>query len=353
MANNSTLVQLNAQDRGGQFTRSALSLSELTGKSVSLTRIKGLRYKNTARSKNLIFCAKECARLRGAEVVLGLKESRLNYWPGENLISGQYDIQVPSNCSISPLIQTILPLALSSNLTASLTLRGCTELKHSAPSDYFANVFFPLLRKFGWKVSLEDLVHGFWNERPGVAKVLIRPSNKLEKLFLLEKGEMKRIVFSINSTGPRKGADTFFAEEMERFVRSLGFSVQFKSIIKSNDSLPHERSSMSIALETEHSFLGADISSDKIDSKDAEKEAFEILKRRTRVILTTNAALDPFSADQILVYLAMSGGAIAIPREFNLDHVHSQLDLINSFRPKLLRAEKGANLIKIFSTSVL
>jgi RNA 3'-terminal phosphate cyclase (ATP) len=340
---------LNAYKRRGQFVRSALSVSQLKGIPILIENITSYIRNTSTIQPNLVACADACAKLCGSRKVFDTDKRFLDYRPGPLAVAGQHLIEAPPNISISPMVQTLMPLSIFGNSRVELVLQGCTELNYSAPVNYFKHVFFPLLCKFGAQVSLKVEARGYLHGPPGSVRILIDQIEQLSRLNLVSKGAPKRILFSRNSAGLAPEMDAEFAAEMESFVRSIGFSGQFESSFDTNQNSAGESVSMSVALETEHSFLGADVACDTGCSLPDQRKAFERLKQRTELILTTDAALDPFCADQILIYLAMAGGSITVPIHQHMNHFYTQLILLNAFRKQMFNIQKQTRIIRVDS----
>ena len=338
-----------AYKRRGQFTRSLLSLSQFTDLPIRIEEIDSLDKKKEKIQPSLVACAEECAKLCNSNLDFNQEKRFLEYSPGEGKIQGEYNIVLPLNTSISPLIQTVLPFSLLGDNHVKFTLNGCTELSHSAPVNYFIYVFFPLMRRFGAKLDLKVLSRGFFDKGFGKVLVTIDQIDCLERLNFTTKGECKKIVLSRNSIGFQSGQDEKVIKEIQNFIRSLGFLGEFEVKLYKDENSAIKSFSMSVALETEHSLLGADIACDDACSLLNEQKAIQELKQRTKLILLTEAALDPFCCDQMLLYLAIAGGSITIPLNANLDHFYTQLNLINSIKKQMFNIERHGNILRIDS----
>lgn len=338
---------LRAYKRRGQFIRSALSLSQLTGSPVLIKNITSFIRKTKIIQPNLVACAHACARVCGGQTVFDTDDRFLDYVPGKLVPSGSYTIGMPPLTTISPMVQTLLPLSLFGRGRVDFVLEGCTELNFSAPISYFEHVFFPLLRRFGAKVSVEVVSRGYLQGPQGKIHIRIEQVDRLAPINLPRKGAARKVIFARNSIGFEPSLDLEFAEEMEDFVRSLGFEGEFERRFDTRAGARGKGVSMSVALETEFSHLGADAACDENPSLDGQRDAFRKLKERTRFILTSDAALDPFCADQILIYLAIAGGCVTIPTHPHMDHFYTQILLLNSFSGRMFSIERQGRTLRV------
>src|SRR6185436_4611920 len=104
--------------------------------------------------------------------------------------------------------QTILPALLRADGSSRLTLEGGTHNPFAPPFNFLTKTFLPLLNQMGARVETELERYGFYPAGGGKFTVQIIPTQRLERLELLERGEIvSRCGRAIVANLPRKIAE--------------------------------------------------------------------------------------------------------------------------------------------------
>lgn len=175
---------------GGQILRTALGLSLVTGRPFRIERIRARRPKPGLLRQHLTAvqaaCAVSGARVEGAE----LGSQALRFEPGD-VQGGEYHLAVGTAGSATLVLQTVLPALATARTSSRLVLEGGTHNPFAPPYDFLAKSFLPVLRRMGPSVDVHLERHGFYPAGGGRFTAEIQPCSRLERLALLERGEVR------------------------------------------------------------------------------------------------------------------------------------------------------------------
>lgn len=167
--------------------RSSLALALVTGKPITITRIRAGRKRPGLLRQHLtaVQAARKIsdAEVRGAE----LGSSRLVFLPGP-VQPGDYAFRIDSAGSTTLVLQTILPALMIADAVSTLTLEGGTHNPLAPPYDFLALAFLPLLARLGPRVETVLERPGFYPAGGGRFSATIHPCRQLQPLALLERG---------------------------------------------------------------------------------------------------------------------------------------------------------------------
>ena len=169
---------------GGQILRTALSLSLITGQAFRITNIRANRPRPGLRPQHLQ-AVEACARISTARVEGAAPGSReLAFAPG-TIIPGEYKFDIGTAGSVALLFQTLLlPLSLAGK-TSTLSLVGGTHVPWSPCYHYLEMPWLELMRRIGFKCSLELARAGYYPRGGGELRADIRPASELIGLNLV------------------------------------------------------------------------------------------------------------------------------------------------------------------------
>jgi RNA 3'-terminal phosphate cyclase (ATP) len=176
---------------GGQILRTALGLSLVTGKPFRIDKIRAGRKKPGLLRQHLtaVNAATEVghAEVRGAQ--LGSQE--LVFSPSE-VRGGSYRYAIGTAGSATLVLQTVLPALFTAKEPSSLKLEGGTHNPFAPPFDFLQKAFLPQICRMGPKVEVTLVRPGFYPAGGGCFKVEIQPAEKLSRIDIPERGEVKR-----------------------------------------------------------------------------------------------------------------------------------------------------------------
>jgi RNA 3'-terminal phosphate cyclase (ATP) len=174
---------------GGQMLRSALALSIVTGRPVSIRNIRAGRKKPGLMRQHLtcVRAAQQICAGQMNEVAIGSTE--LMFEPNE-VQPGDYRFSVGSAGSCLLVLQTILPPLMLADRVSNVTLAGGTHNAWAPPFDFLQRVFAPLLLRMGPQLDLQLERYGFYPSGGGSVIAKIVPVPKLSGIQLRKRGEV-------------------------------------------------------------------------------------------------------------------------------------------------------------------
>ncbi|HXX72075.1 MAG TPA: RNA 3'-terminal phosphate cyclase [Candidatus Acidoferrales bacterium] len=177
---------------GGQIVRTALALSALTGKPVSITKIRENRPNPGLQAQHFI-AAKALAAVCSAETTgLAVGSRELKFVPHDR-VGGGFTFDVGTAGSIPLVLQALMPAAAYAPSSTQFELTGGTDVRWSPTIDYVRLVQFPLLTKMGYEATIDLHRRGHYPKGGGRVAVNIRPSHTLKAVRWLERGDLTEI----------------------------------------------------------------------------------------------------------------------------------------------------------------
>jgi len=178
---------------GGQILRTALSLSAITGKPFSITRIRATRLKPGLRPQHRE-AARALATLVDAEVSGDdVGSSRLEFRPRRSAAAGDFTFDIGTAGSTPLLFQTVCwPLALA-GAPSAVTLRGGTHQDHAPSFHYLALVWAAAVARLGFGFRFELAAAGFYPEGGGEFSAHIEPAHSMPQLDLRQRGTLQEV----------------------------------------------------------------------------------------------------------------------------------------------------------------
>jgi RNA 3'-terminal phosphate cyclase (ATP) len=318
------MLELDGEDAGGQFVRSAVALSALTGDPIRVENVRGDRPEPGLRPQHLA-AVRTAQRICDADVDGDEQGSEtVAFEPGEPT-GGRYAVDIGTAGSITLLFDTLLPLALAIDEPLRVTATGGTDVKWSPSLAYSQRVKFPLLRRFGLQAAVDRDRTGFYPVGGGEATLSLAPA-ALSPLSLTDRGDLQGVrVYSRAATDladadvPQRQADAI--------VRALeGEDLEMLETTVSTVETASPGSVCLVRADYENTVAGFDALGEKgKPAEDVGRTAVE----QFSAFEGGSGAVDRHMADQLLVFLAVAGGEIVAPAV--TDHVRTSIDLLDAF----------------------
>jgi RNA 3'-phosphate cyclase len=312
---------------GGQVIRTAVALSAVTGKSVNIKNIRIKRDKPGLRAQHATgvkAVAKICdAETEGVEI----GSSEIVFKPGK-IKNGKFNFDIGTAGSITLVLQTLVIVAAHAQEEMIFKIKGGTNVNWSPPIEYFQQVFCDYMKKIGYDIKMDVERYGFYPKGGGVVTVKTTPWKEIKKLNLLERGELSKVdIHSVASKDLEK------AEVAKRQARSLR-----KNLLNAIPDLKIEivqkeyvdsfstGSSIHAHAHYDNCRLGAESlgergkSSETVGKECAERLLFE---------MNSKATVDSHMADQIIPFLAFSGGEFLTSRVS--EHLKTNIWVVEKF----------------------
>lgn len=189
---------------GGQIVRSSLALSMVTGRPVTIERVRAGRSKPGLMNQHLaaVHAAQKICHGDAAGAALG--SSAFTFRPGE-VVAGNYHFAIGTAGSTTLVLQTVLPPLMIANHRSRLVLEGGTHNPWAPPFDFLQRAFLPLLNRMGPRVTATLERPGFYPAGGGRIVVEIEPAPRsaptsqnsqslrelgLSSFHLLERGDI-------------------------------------------------------------------------------------------------------------------------------------------------------------------
>jgi RNA 3'-phosphate cyclase len=300
---------------GGQILRTSLALSLLTGQAFHLFNIRAGRAKPGLQPQHLM-SVRAAATIGKAHIHGASQHSRdLIFEPG-TVIGSRYHFSIGTAGATGLVLHTIyLPLAIRATDPSQLTIEGGTHVPMSPCYHFLETTWRSYMELLGVRINLQMRRPGFYPRGGGLIEVGIQPGLRLQPLQLLKRDPPRRISgFSAVCGLPIEIARRQARRATDR-LRQTDIPVELRE-----ENWPDGPGTvLALILDTKpvptmFFALGA-------RGKRAERVADEAAEQVLKYLTASPAAVDPHSADQIVLPLALAEG----PSEFTVSEVTSHL----------------------------
>ncbi len=336
------MIDIDGSIGGGQLLRTAIGLSALMNKPVRIRNIRkgkttdkpGLRPQHIMGIKVAgEFCQADISGLKENSLEVEFIPKRLNVYDKE--------IDIGTAGSIGLLLQTITPLLIFNDKPVNLKIYGGTETEWAPTIQYIRDVTFPILNMMGAKLSLELIKHGYYPKGGGLVEVKSKPVKKLDPFVCLDRGMIKGVhVSSVCGRLPpnvaeRQGKSAL--STIQYYYPNTKVSMDYKSV----DSFS-PGSSVTCYASCENTIIG----SDYLGKMGVKAETVgEIAAENLMKSLMSNATLDKYMTDQILVFLTLAKGQSKAKVEEITDHCKTNISVIQEILP--IEFKINGNVIEV------
>ncbi|RCU47531.1 RNA 3'-terminal phosphate cyclase [Haloplanus salinus] len=318
------MLTVDGTEGGGQLLRTALSLAAITDTPFRIEDVRGSRPDPGLKPQHLaaVRVVADCcdATVEGAE----LGADVLTFRPGDERRTS-LDADIGTAGSVTLLFDAVLPVAVTGDEPLQLTATGGTDVKWAPTMAYHRLVKLPLLADCGIEAAIDLQRTGFYPAGGGEATLRAAPSS-LSPLDLDRRGDLERV--EIYSKAAESLADGEVADRQAESAReelaAAGLPADVRRVAYVESDSPG--SSLLLRGLYEEGLVGVDALGER--GRPSEVVAGDAV-REFRAVHATDAAVDPFMADQLLIVLALAGGRLRIPSL--TDHVRTNLDLLARF----------------------
>lgn len=324
--------------------RSAITLSALTGKGVKITNIrKGKKEAKPGLRPQHMTVIDVIGSFCNAEI-LGLKENSLEveFRPWQ-IIARDRKIDIGTAGSASLLIQALLPVLIFSGKEVNIQIKGGTDVAWSPTINYLKFVFLPMLRKMGVQAGIEITRHGFYPKGGGEVKLTTFPVKKIKPINGIERGDFVGMhIEALVGKYPKEYAERIakaalgvFEYDVPKEKVSIG--------LKADNTEDYGASLLCFA-----TFKNTIIGLDALSERGLEPEKFGIkVAEDFYSLLNTNAVIDRFLADQLLLYMALADGLSQIKVEEITEHCLTNIHVIEKMLPVNFQIDKQNKIISV------
>ncbi len=349
----------NHLEGGGQIVRTALALSAITGKPFEVNDIRKGRKDGGLKSQHL-FGVKALKEMCDASVDGDFLGSEKLLFVPRKLKGKTLPVDIGTAGSVTLLLQSILLPAMVAPPITRIKLTGGTDVSWSPSIDYFQFVLLPFLRNLvDIDFSLER--RGYHPAGAGKIELKVKPRYLLQDSFdelladiraktkpinIVEQGTVVMIKGISHASNDLRQQEV--AERQEKAARlslaHLNVPVKIESRYSETLSTGSGITLWAVLLKgnESHAVLGADSLASR--SKRAEVVGEECAQKLIEEI-KSKAPIDSHMADQILPFLALSGGSIKVAKLTN--HARTNIYTIEQFLGKVFEVEEGERIIEV------
>lgn len=317
---------------GGQILRSALALSVVTGRPVTIRNIRAGRSKPGLRAQHRQ-CVLAAARIshgdcQGAEVGSGA----LTFCPGR-VAAGSYRFEIGTAGSTSLVLHTLaLPLSQAPG-PSDVRITGGTHVPSSPTFDFLRLCWVRWMQAIGMAVTVELVRAGYYPPGGGEIRATVAGSSRLHALDCTERGNLRRVHgISVVSRLARSIADRQRRTACDELA---GLGVPVDVDVAEVDA-PSPGTAVVLCAEFEHGW--ASFSSLGKRGKPAERVARDACATLTAHV-RARGAVDPQSADQLVLPLALADGVSRYSTTEVTPHLLTNVEVIRAMLDTPIRVD--------------
>ena len=323
LANMPATIQIDGSqgEGGGQILRTALALSMITGQAFELINIRAGRKKPGLMRQHLV-CVQASQHISQAYVEGAELHSQRLYFSPQHVQSGKYQFQIGSAGSTTLVLQTLLPALLLQNEASELAISGGTHNPLAPTADFIEHCFLPALEKLGIEVEFKLNKAGFFPIGAGEIQIKIQPWQHRNKLNLLDRGTLQSteaFAAVLNLSEEAQIAQRELATLNKRLKLDTQQQFHLNGISQGNTAY----------VKVEHQHLVQLFTALGEMRKSAEQIA-NYLAEQVKQYMESNAAVDEYLADQLLLPLALGQGG-EFTAQCISEHTRTQAVMIEKF----------------------
>ena len=323
------MLELDGSGGGGQLLRTALALSALTGEAFRMRNVRGSRPNPGLKPQHAaaLWAVREVC---DADVDGGERGSEtVSFEPGP-VAGGDLRVEVGTAGSVPLVFDAVLPLGYALPEPLSLTVVGGTDVRWAPTMAHHAAVKRPLAGRFGLRYTDRVERVGFYPAGGGEATLELDPAEP-SPATLTDRGAL--VGGTVHATASEDLEQASVAERMADEVVDTHPDFDRQVRYRPADSTG---AVCCLVAEFEGSVAGFDALGDP--NRSAEAIAGDVLTAFA-AFREGAAAVDEHAADQLMVPLAVAGGALSVPAVS--DHVASNAAVIRAFGGDLRVDEDG------------
>ncbi len=316
---------------GGQVLRTALGLSLVTRTPFVIERIRANRRKPGLQRQHLtgVLAAQQVgdALVEGAE----LGSQRLAFRP-RALRAGDYRFAIGTAGSTTLVLQTVLPALQQADGPSTVELVGGTHNPMAPPADFLQHAFAPVLHRMGAGLQIEVERHGFYPAGGGLLRARIAKAawQPLELLQRSAEPQLRARIVLAHIPGHVAERE---AKTLQRHLRMRPDEIVVEEVASSGPG-------NAVLLR-----LGFGATTEVVTALGERSLSAEAVAQRAideaRRLLTTDVPVGEHLADQLLIPLALAGGAFrTLPPT---EHTRTNAAVIERFLPVRFALRDGGD----------
>jgi RNA 3'-terminal phosphate cyclase (ATP) len=322
---------------GGQILRTALALSLLTGRPFRMVKIRANRGNPGLRPQHQK-AVEAAAEVGGAQVTGGgIGARELTFSPGAYTLR-DLSIDIGTAGSTGLILQTLhLPIALRAAGPARLLLAGGTFNPKAPAFPFLASTWSAYLAALGIPLALTMPSAGFYPRGGGRIEATIAPGC-LRPYTATDRGALLRLH---GTAGVANLGDDIAGRMRDRALRRLeahGLSAEIELVRWHS---PGQGAALSLTAEHEAAVPATFVGLGQ-RGKPSEAVADDAVDQLLAFAEVERAAVDPHSADQLLLPLALAPGRSEFTVSEVTEHLRTNAETIRSFLDRKITIEEPA-----------
>ncbi len=323
---------------GGQILRTALTLSLLTGRPFRMRKIRANRDKPGLRPQHLkaVEAAAEVGHAQVSGATIGARE--LTFAPA-SYVPRDLNVDIGTAGSTSLVLQTLhLPLAMRAENPVSLVLTGGTFNPMAPPFSFLEITWRGYLTAFGMPLALAMPAAGFYPKGGGRIEARITPSTPAS-YSQTTRGPLRRLhgvagVANLSDDIARRLRDRAIAR-----LEAEGLECEIQLVRWSS---PGQGAALSLIAEHDASIPATFVGLGE-RGKRSEAVADEAVDQFLAFENVADAAVDPHSADQILLPLVFAPGRSEFTVSEVTEHLRTNVETIRAFLDRSITVEEPSD----------
>ena len=326
---------------GGQILRTSLALACITGRNLHIENIRAARRK-PGLAKQHLSCVLAASEICGGQCKGAALGSQVLDFQPDPIRGGDFSFEIGSAGSASLVIQTILPALFLADKPSTVTVTGGTHNPWAPPFDFLAETFLPAIRTAGFDADCKLEKYGFFPAGGGKIALDVRPRHRIpnQTINLCESAEQIQIQARIYTAK----LSAHIAQRQKKLLSQSKLKFQSIEHIEVTDSDgPGNCIMIRLVAASSGNPSGTPCGAWGWPSrttiftafgqrgKPSEKVVGEVVSL-VEDFLSSTAAVDRFSADQLLIYMAISKSGCYTTNNLTT-HLTTNIETIKKFLP--------------------
>lgn len=335
MSNGIVEIDGSEGEGGGQILRSALAMSILTQRPFKLVNIRANRSKPGLQPQHLA-CVRAAGAISNATYKGASNGSAVLYFEPGAAKAGKYTFSIGTAGATALVLHTVyLPLALRGDAPSEIVITGGTHTTHAPCYHFLETTWCAHLAKMGIQVDVEMVRPGFYPRGGGEIRAVVHPCSRVNGVTHLECPELTTaggfsafagLPESVGRKQARRLSVRLKAEDVESHI----------PVEEWEAASPGSVAAVIFRQVPVPPFffgLGERGKPSEVVADDAADEAVAFRAAR--------APVDPHSADQLLLPLALSDDASAYRTSEVTRHLTTNIDTVRRFCDRVIEVECG------------
>jgi RNA 3'-terminal phosphate cyclase (ATP) len=224
------------------------------------------------------------------------------------------------------LAMTVLPLVIFADDISLIRIEGGL-FQDFAPSAYhMQHVLFPILKKMGIDLQLRIIRPGYVPTGEGIIELKVHPvKSHIDSISLTNQGKLMKIRgYALSSHLKPQRVSERMANSALKYLKDLSEDIHIETCY--DETAKQKGAALAIFAYTDTGcILGSDLAGapGRTSEEIGKKVALELIKD-----IKTNATVDRYLADQLILYAGLAKGKTEYFIPFMTEHIESNLWLI-------------------------